>query len=156
MTVTGPVRLFAFYGETDTLLMFTGDSMGSPIDLSKATRLRDVHFDGGDLNAHWIIMALQTITSRHRDLRRITLYVCGYTFSDAGAHVRDMFGETLYKQWLDLDRLLLQLWELHSVRPKVTYGVVPENHEKDVIDCVSYLLPETTKKGIVDLANHRG
>ena len=83
------------------------------------------------------------------NLRQITLYVSEYTFSDAGAHVRDMFGEALYKQWLDLDCLLVQLWELQPIRPKVTYGLVPENHEKDVIDCVSYLLPETAKKGML-------
>ena len=101
-------------------------------------------------------MALQTITPGHGDLRQITLHICGYSFRDPATYVRQMVGEAEYEQWVDLDRLLVQLWELHSIRPKVTYGVVPEHREKDVIDCVSYLLPETTKKGTVDLANHRG
>ena len=139
IAVTSVVRVFGSYGETDTLLTFAGDSMWSPIDLSKTTRLRDAYFNG-DLNVQWIIVALQTITSRHGDLRKITLHICGYSFRDPATHVRQMVGETEYKQWLDLDRLLVQLWELHSIRPRVTYGVVPEHREKDVVDGMSYFL----------------
>ena len=59
-----------------------------------------------------------------------------------------------YKQWMDLDRVLVQLWESHSVRVKIAYrsGGKGEKVPKLIED----LLPETTKKGIVGMANLSG
>ena len=54
---------------------------------------------------------------------------------------------------MDLDRLLVEFWELRSIRPKITNGSTPRNDEKKgfMIDCVGCLLPEITKRGIIDL-----
>lgn len=56
---------------------------------------------------------------------------------------------------MDLDRLLIQLWELRSVRPRINYLAVPQSEEKEVVDCVSCLLPEVTKRGVLDLEKYR-
>ena len=56
-------------------------------------------------------------------------------------------------QWYDLDRLLVRFWASHSIRPKVAYeaGV----RRKDMRDCMSSLLPELTKRGLIDLVEHK-
>ena len=97
-------------------------------------------------------MALQTVTSEHRDLQRISFHVpYQYTLDGLGANIRQGLGEVWYGQWLDLDRLLVQFWESRSIRPKITYNCESQEEKKEAIDCVSCLLPEITKRGIIDL-----
>ena len=102
-------------------------------------------------------MALQTITSEHRDIQQISIHVSHITPLDRiNANTRQTTGESAYGQWLDLDRLLVRFWELRSIRPRVIYVVVSEDEEKEAIDCMSFLLPEITKRGIIDLGRHQG
>jgi len=100
-------------------------------------------------------MTLQTITPQHRDLRQISICI-PYQFDihGAGANIRQTIGETTYEEWSDLDHLLVQLWESHSIRPKITYVCTSQNEEKEAIDCVSCLLPEITKRGIIYLVKY--
>ena len=126
--------------------------MQSSIDLSKATRLKDTRFWYGELSAEWIVKALQTVTSEHRDLQGISIHVSyQYTLGGPGANIRQDLGEVTYGQWLDLDRLLVQFWESRSIRPKITYNHRSQDERREAIDCVSCLLPEITKRGIIDL-----
>ena len=68
-------------------------------------------------------MALQTVTSKHRDLWRISIHVpYDYTLNSPGANVRQGLEEVMYGQWLDLDRLLVQFWKSRSIRRKITYN----------------------------------
>jgi len=95
-------------------------------------------------------MALQTITPEHRDLRQITLRVpdsCTFRVSTRDGEII----EAIRRQWLDLDRLLVQFLESSSIHPTVirTVSGVARGNIKDYIGC---LLPELTKKGVVDLA----
>ena len=46
---------------------------------------------------------------------------------------------------MDLDRLLVQFWDSRSIRPKVV------TEKKGKRDWAGYLLPEITKRGIIDL-----
>ena len=100
-------------------------------------------------------MALQTITPQHCDLWQISICI-PYQFDihGAGANIRQTIGEATYEEWLDLDRLLVQLWESHSIRPKITYVCASQNEEKEAIDCVSCLLPEITERGIIYLVEY--
>ena len=100
----GVVRLSGFFVEIDTLLPFTGGLTRSSINLSKAIRLKDTQFNCGGLSTKWIAMALQTITSRPGDLRQIVIHIYNPTFNDPGADIRQMVGEVVYGEWLDLDR----------------------------------------------------
>ena len=56
--------------------------------------------------------------------------------------------EEFHQEWQDLDRLLVQFWGTHSIRPQLTYKVWKG---KDLKDDMSSLLPELTGRGIVDL-----
>ena len=53
-------------------------------------------------------------------------------------------------QWLESDHLLAQPRESHSIRLKVLYYEHPDGTD---CRCANSLLPEATKRGIVDLVN---
>jgi hypothetical protein len=93
-------------------------------------------------------MALQTITPKHQHLRQISIPMAYYRSAVAGPgpNVRQTIGEANFEQWLNLDRLLVQLWESHSIRPKV---VCTAGH--DVEDFIGSLLPEIMRRGVVDV-----
>jgi len=111
------------------------------IDLSNATKLKQVVFQPKTLYAMWITIALQTITSSH--LQQIQIYVPSRSTS-IGNHDTD-------RQWMDLDRHLVQLWELHAICTKVIYSAARE--EKVVCGYIRGLLPEMTKRGIIELVD---
>ena len=119
------------------------------IDLSKATKLRCIVFQPVSLTVTWVIAALRTITPEHRDLRQISVHVPGYiALVDASAGLEQAVGKAVYRQWLDLDRLLVQLWESRSIRPKLVPGLPMENRKQNI----ACLFPEMTKRGVIDLA----
>lgn len=92
-------------------------------------------------------MALQTTTPDHRELQKISIHLPSYSSSlDV-----DVFKQSAtYEQWPDLDRLLVQLWESRSIRPKVirTAWGVQRLDRRGLTEC---LLPELTRRGVVDL-----
>ena len=131
---------------------FAGDSGSISFDLSKATKLGDVSFRGS-LNVGWITMALQTVTPKHRDLRQISVTI--YTWapvSVVAGDVRLFIGETKCGQWSELDLTLVQFWESHSICSKVICtGPEGEGRPDQMRSWMTYLLPEMTKRGIIDL-----
>jgi len=70
----------------------------------------------------------------------------------AGANVREIVGEQIYGQWLDLDRALNQIWGSLSTRPKLV--CVTAKARLDMEDYIVYLLPEMTKRGAIDLFSY--
>ena len=134
------------------------DTSGQPsIDLTEATKLGDVLFDSfSSWNVEWMTLTLQTITPNHRNLRQISIYL-DYDY-DWVQDVREAIGEAVC-EWLALDRVLVQLWESYSIRSKIKYSRVwrrEKREEKEVGEFVGCLLPETTKKGIIDLVEWDG
>lgn len=98
-------------------------------------------------------MALQTITSKHEDLRQISIRIYDdKIFTARPAYVQRAFNETAYGQWADLDRLLIQLWESYAIRPKILYSVVKDKEEA-VRVFMGVLLPEVMGRGIIELVN---
>jgi hypothetical protein len=129
------------------LLLFLDHSRPALIDLSKAIKLKDVAFHPDPWGIEWVVTALQTITPKHRDLRQISIHIpYRLTIAYDGGSATQSIGDPVYEQWLGLDRLLVQLWESHSIRPRI----VPMMKE-DLRDCAGCLLPEITKRGIIDL-----
>jgi hypothetical protein len=85
---------------------------------------------------------------KFQDLQEISIYLPDSVTNGVGAdNGRIIVGED-FGEWLDLDRLLVQFWESSSIRPKVIcMGLM------DTEDSIGYqfLLPEITKRGIIDL-----
>jgi hypothetical protein len=132
---------------TDNLLPFPDELVLPSVDLSKATKLKDVVFQPGLRRVEWVIKALQTITPEHRDLRQLMIHIPrNLTVVGFVANCEEAVGEQAHGQWLDLDRLLVQFWESRSIRPKVVYtaGLGMRNF-------VESLLPEIIKRGVVDV-----
>ena len=143
------VRPFGARVRTGGLLLLPVDPpQGSAsTDLSKATKLRDVVFQVGSQRVRWITTALQTITPEHKDLRQISFEIPDdFILARADADV----GETIYRQWVDFDRLLVRLWESRSIRPKIVGATKGEQETREYIGC---LLPEITKRGVIDVAD---
>jgi hypothetical protein len=131
------------------------------VDLSGATKLKHVVFQLDSWNVQWVITALQTTIPKHRDLRQITIDVpynlarktFETSFRQANSFEENFkwaVGEANCEQWLDFDHLLVQLWESRSIHTKGECVVMC--FMKDYVLC---LLPEATKKGIINLAEHQ-
>jgi glutamate mutase epsilon subunit len=95
----------------------------------------------------WAVSALKTITSNHRDFRRISIY---FPFS-----AKDMFDQDTYNQWRYLDRILVQLWESHAIRVNPIFSAVEEKR-KGVSEWVGTLLPEAKKRGMIGVLHSAG
>ena len=141
------VRTVDICVRTDNLLLLPGESRSAPVDLSKATKLKDVTFRPGLQRVEWVIRALQTITPEHRDLRQITIRMPWYPLAEVLANIRQTVGDTHYRLWLDLDRLLVQLWESRSIRPKVI------RMKRCTEESVGRFFPEITKREIIDFVD---
>jgi hypothetical protein len=116
------------------------DLPGAPLlDLSKVNKLEDLLFRCGGWNVQQITMALQTVQSKH--LQKVTIHP-GVAFANR------ILG-TVHQEWQDLDHLLVQFWNSHSIRPKFTYEADKEGD--DLRAFAPSLLPELTRRGIVDL-----
>ena len=142
-----PVRTFCICIRTNNLPLFLGEPGSASISLSKATKLKEVVFRPGPRVVGWVIAALRTITPNHRDFRQITIRIPYYlTLPKVLASIRRAIGEENYRLWLDLDRFLVQFSESRSIRPKVVCTTA--RGTRGSIGC---LLPEASKRGIIDL-----
>ena len=128
-----------------------GDPSPASLDLSNAKKLGGVTFWSISVKVEWITTALQTITPEHREFRLITIHVpYGLVLFKVGDDIRQAVGETIHQGWLDLDRLLVRLWESNSIRPRVECDGRGEE-EQSLNYCIGCLLPEITRRGIIDL-----
>jgi len=110
---------------------------GISIDLSKATKLRDLRFRCRVRNVRWIIATLQTVETKNLQQIAIRLHIAGPRDSTEGA------------DYQALDRMLVQFWFSHLIRPRFLY--ILDDGGKTVRDQVSHLFPELTRKGLVDM-----
>jgi hypothetical protein len=151
--MTLAVRPFSMRVHTDNLLLCLVKPRSASIDLSKATKLKDVAFQPVIKSVKWVATTLRT-TPKPRNLREISIYLPYYVTatSGGGVDVVQVIGEENWEEWLDLDRLLVQFWESSSIRQKVI-GQSQVQGAWDTKDCVGYrrLFPEITKRGIIDL-----
>jgi len=111
------------------------------LDLSKATKLKHLTFLRASMRSPvpWITVTLKTVESKH--LQSITICL--------DSNVLEMVGASACRGWNDLDRLLVQFWTSHSISPQVMYPV--GNGGKGLRGVVPRLLPELTRRGLVDL-----
>lgn len=119
--------------------------------MSKARRLKEVVVHLGVLDDVWATLALKTLTPNHRDLHQISIHIP--INSPLEPRLTMGFGGIDgWWRWADLDRFLVQLWELNAFHTRVVY--VPAG-EKEACECIGKLLPEMMKRGIVELVDKR-
>jgi hypothetical protein len=94
-------------------------------------------------------MALQTVTPNHRHLQQISLYAPRTLHEDPARNGYGV-GEYRYMQWLELDCLLVQLLESHSIHLKVSYYASQGREGEVARSLMSSLLPEVTSRGIAE------
>jgi hypothetical protein len=112
-----------------------------PFDLSKTTKLKNLEFQlAYTQNVRWITTTLQTVKSPN--LRQISIRSRKFPV--------DPIGATILQEWLDLDRLLTQLWTSHPIRPEITCRNGVGHYLR--ADVVSRLFPELTSRGVVIVA----
>ena len=80
------------------------------------------------------------------------LYILAHSCANP-AVFRKAIGEATYQEWLELDRLLTQLWESHSSRLKILYIAPSWVDGQHARSCIESLFPEVTTRGIVDFGS---
>jgi hypothetical protein len=117
--------------------------MHAAIDLSRATKLKTVLFRCQSPYSGWITRTLKTITSNHRDLKRITVRLPSTSELGAAGQVSAIGEGDPGTRWSDLDQLLDEVCESLSIRAEVVY---PLNQKKGGEDWVTHFLPELKKR----------
>jgi hypothetical protein len=108
----------------------------APLDLSKLAKLKHVEFLWGRWDIQWITTSLQTAKSKC--LRQITITI--NPFPSFFTQV----GETIYREWQDLDRLLVDLWTSRSIVPKLRF------HKEYEGNTLEELVPQLCSRGVVE------
>jgi len=113
-------------------------------NLSTAKNLKYLALRFGRPNVQWITATLQTIESKN--LQGIALQFGANAFEHTTT-------EAIRQQWHDLDHLLVQFWTSHSIRLVITCG--GGGARQDLRDYASSLLPELTRRGLIDQAEYK-
>ena len=148
------VCLFDSRVQINDLSPFVDLSQSAHVNLNGATKLRDVAFTWWRLPG-WVIKTLRTVTHNHRELKQITLeIISGAGITGYEHDIGRAVGENTYQEWLELDRLLVQLCELHPIRLKVLYHPYKGTNENRERRRMKILLPEMMTRRMVDLVGH--
>jgi hypothetical protein len=105
------------------------------LDLSKATKLKNVGFLWRGQSVKWISRTLQTAKSRK--LRQISITI-NFPLPDPD------YEEGVRPEWQDLDGLLAELWSTRSVRPVFTL-------KSGTGECAQKLLPGLARTGVISI-----
>ena len=102
----------------------------------------------------WATLALKTITSAHRHLREVTIHISFpliSPISNIPANARQIVGDRIYAQWMDLDRLLVRLSESGAVCVRVECWSSGKKGDRQYVEG---LLPEMLRGGRVRLVDY--
>lgn len=96
-------------------------------------------------------MMLETITSNHRDLRQITIHIpYNSDYNSDPNLIKEVEAAKPGTRWSDLDRLLVQLLEFHSIVSKIVC-LRTEDGTMRVGDRTNHLLPRAVERGAVEI-----
>jgi len=110
-----------------------------PLDLSEATKLRDIVFRCKGSKVDWVTRALHTAKSKN--IQRISLDLS-----------RNVFWQTILNEWSHLDHLLVQFWDLYSPSLQVMYEST--RGWEDLRNHVARVLPVLMSREIIDLVEY--
>ena len=141
---------------TDGLSLSAAELPPGTIDLSKAIRLRNVALEWR-YNPQWAAMTLRTIAHNQRHLQQISFKApCeSYDWFSESNDLADpiyVLEKTLHQGWLELDEVLVQLWESNSICSEVAYEAPSSVDGREARHQVESLLSGATARGIVRLA----
>ena len=123
------------------------------LDLSNTPKLKEVTFRVKTLSVVWMTRVLRTIAPNHQNSHKISIRILERHRPIADpTGLKGTFEEPFYRQWMDLDRLLVKFWESRGIRPKVLYDV-SENEKEATCKSIGCLFPEITERGIIELVN---
>ena len=143
ITITyNPIGGFTPVSVADRHSPFAAYRQPPPLILSSAIRLRNVKFRFLGPSVRWIITTFQT--AKTTSLRQITITIVLYSVSTRA------FGETICREWQDLDHLLDELWTSSSVRSKIAFET-REGNNHHLRKRALILLPRLMSKGAVKL-----
>ena len=115
------------------------------INLSKATKLKDIVFRCKELSSEWINTTLRTIAPEHRNLQQISIYIpCISSYWSDHSIVSVSLP---LQQWSNLDRLLVQFWEFRSTRSRAVCSRTRRG-SATAADWTRYFVPELVERGI--------
>ena len=137
----------------DDLSLIIALPQSAQVNLSKATNLKDLVFKFW-FRPRLLLTTLRTVTSDHRKLEQVTLAILSSRGLRDCEELRHVDGGVAYQEWLELDRLVAQLDESHSIRLKVllnTRRTDPDGSGER--RRMGILLPEVMASGIVDLVS---
>ena len=105
-------------------------------------------------DTQWITATLRTIGHDHKNLQRVSIMVPDvlYHSNTHRTNPADFIctlGETVYQEWLELDKLLAQLQESHSIRLEIQYDIPSWVDRKQARGFTDNLSPELTMRGLV-------
>ena len=121
------------------------------VDLSKMKKLKAVAFRCETLRVRWIVVALETITSNHRDFQGISIYIPRFLVATGDPEsIRRAVGEEIYGEWADLDHLLVRFLESCAVHTRIVYDEAAGGCK-----CMGGLLPEMMARGIIEVGTSR-
>lgn len=134
------------------LVLEPGSPSSTPsIDFSEATKLKKVTFRSSESSIVWITMTLRTITPEHEDFREVSIHT-HFDWAPPSIHnpanTERTVGGEVYRQWMELDNLLVRLGESHGVGVMVRYY---SREERKALGFVHRMLPEITKRGSTTL-----
>ena len=133
------------------------DASSQSVDLSKATKLKDVTFISYLTLHRWIAATLQTATPNHRDLQRISINIREWMEFTSDAcrldltRFRRSIEESASQGWSEIDHLLTRLSESRPIRLRFMYGPHSPLGEEGARLLVERFLPEVTARGMVDM-----
>ena len=130
------------------------DELSGSFDLSKATKLESIEVTY-HRNPQWVATVLRAITRDHKNLRQILIDTPHILHDQRYEHpVLVVLTQARNTRLLGLDRLLVQLSESHSIRPRIRYLVPSVMDRESAIGQMGSLLPEATTRGLVDLTGY--
>lgn len=124
-----------------------------PLDLSRATKLKEITFSA-DINYHasWVTATLDTITSQHTDLQQVSLRVSLPLHSPSSpVDISQAVGEDARRDLINLDTNLIRLSGLHPIHVKAKHCHRGREEGDMIRKFVENFLPETTSRGLVDI-----
>ena len=102
----------------------------TPLDLSKAKTLKEVAFSFEVNHTEWVNATLSTITSGHKDLQQVLIYLSPLVNVRGGlANIRDWaagLGGEARQELMNLNETLLHLPKLHAIPVKI-WSVYSDN-----------------------------